>query len=140
MQAINEVMLSGIVFRKPQRREFANGTRAVTKLKLKTRPAPSFEMSRGDLCIVECEAFNLPGNKHVPGNNNLADIIADNIREGDQVAVTGFLKVQTWQGPNGVKNSKVLVGISSLKKLADEMDSQSMGDFSAPVKAGSTPA
>jgi single-strand DNA-binding protein len=117
MANLNKVMLIGRLTRDPETRTFANGGKvakfgfAVNYLLQKKNPTTG-EWEGGETAFVDIEAFNRPS-----GGRQLADLVEQRLRKGNQVYLEGKLRLNEWTDKEGQKRSKLLVVLDSLEFL-----------------------
>jgi len=117
MANLNKVMLIGRLTRDPETRTFANGGKvakfgfAVNYLMQKKNPTTG-EWEGGETAFVDIEAFNRPS-----GGRQLADLVEQRLRKGQQVYLEGRLRLNEWTDKEGQKRSKLLVVLDNLEFL-----------------------
>lgn len=116
MANLNKVMLIGRLTRDPEVRTFTNGGKvakfgfAVNYLIQKRNPTTG-EWEGGETAFVEIEAFNRPNGRQ------LADLVEQRLRKGQQVFLEGRLRLNEWTDKEGQKRSKLLVVVDNLEFL-----------------------
>jgi single-strand DNA-binding protein len=117
MANLNKVMLIGRLTRDPETRTFANGGKvakfgfAVNYLMQKKNPTTG-EWEGGETAFVDIEAFNRPS-----GGRQLADLVEQRLRKGQQVYLEGRLRLNEWTDKEGQKRSKLLVVLDNIEFL-----------------------
>ena len=95
---MNQVNLVARTTRDPELRYLQNGT-AVANLSV----AINSKFKKDESFFFECKAWS-----------KTAELLAEYIRKGDQIGITGELQQQRWDNDNGEKRSKVIINIESI--------------------------
>jgi single-strand DNA-binding protein len=118
MANLNKVMLIGRLTRDPETRTFINGGKvtkfgfAVAYIRQKKNPATG-EWEGGETAFIDVEVFN----SNREGGRQLADLVEQRLRKGQQVYLEGRLRLNEWTDKDGQKRSKLLVVADNLEFL-----------------------
>jgi single-strand DNA-binding protein len=146
MANLNKVMLIGRLTRDPETRTFANGGKvakigfAVAFIRQKKNPATG-QWEGGETAFVDVEAFNAPRE----GGRQLADLVEQYLRKGNQVYIEGRLRLDQWE-KDGQKRQRLLVVADNIEFLEGRGDAGGEGYgrssrvSSPPYAAPSQPA
>lgn len=104
---LNTVFLIGRLTHDPVIKDLPSGRLAEFSL-ANNRTFVSNNEEREDKLFIECKGWK-----------GLADVIARTCHKGKQVAVTGRLKMDTWQTPEGHNRSKIFISVDHMQLLAD---------------------
>jgi single-strand DNA-binding protein len=134
MANLNKVMLIGRLTRDPEVRTFSNGGKvakfgfAVNNRKKNTQSGQWEDVP----VFLDVEVFN----RGEFGKQ--ADLVEQNLRKGRQVFLEGHLRMDTWDGQDGQKRSKLMVVVDNFQYL-DPKDgyTNSGGGMSRPAAARS---
>ena len=106
MANLNKVMLIGRLTRDPEVRTFANGGKvAKFGFAVNFRPAkknPTTGEWEKESVFVDIEVFNQE-------RRQMADLVEQSLRKGQQVYIEGRLRLNEWTDKEGQKRSKLLV-------------------------------
>jgi single-strand DNA-binding protein len=118
MANLNKVMLIGRLTRDPESRTFANGGKvakfgfAVAYIRQRKNPTTG-DWEGGETAFVDVEVFN----SNREGGRQLADLVEQRLRKGQQVYLEGRLRLNEWTDQQGQKRSKLLVVADNLEFL-----------------------
>ncbi len=123
MANYNKVILIGNLTRDPQLKYLPSQTAVVEiGLAVNRRWKSQDGQQREETCFVDCTAFG-----------RQAEIINQYVRKGNPMLVEGHLKLDTWEGKDGQKRSKLRVMIDGFQFLGQA--SGGSGGGGAPAAA-----
>jgi single-strand DNA-binding protein len=139
MANLNKVMLIGRLASDPEQpRTFASGG-AVTRFRFAVsysrRKNPQTGQWEGDTTFLDVEAFN----SSREGGRQLADLVHQYLRKGQQVYIEGRLRLNEWTDKDGQKRSKLLVVADSLEFL-ERREEGAGGDEGSRFSRSTPPA
>jgi single-strand DNA-binding protein len=139
MANLNKVMLIGRLTRDPETRSFANGGKvAKFGFAVNFRPAkknPTTGEWDQETVFVDVEVFNSE-------RRQLADLVENSLRKGQQVYLEGRLRLNEWTDKEGQKRSKLLVVADTLEFLEPRAGGGGDGSgsrFQRPAAMAATP-
>jgi single-strand DNA-binding protein len=106
MASLNKVLLMGNMTRDPQLSYLPNTQMAVVEFGLAmTRKFKKQDGSMAeDTCFADCQMFG-----------KRAEVINKYFKKGEPIFIEGRLKLDTWQGQDGAKRSKMRVVVESFE-------------------------
>lgn len=120
MATLNKTMLMGRLTNNPEMKSLSNGS--VTKFRFavgrskKNAETGQYENDSNPL-YIDCEAFGRPDSKR-----NLADLISQYCKQGDQVFIEGRLVLDQWEDKNGGgKRSKHKIVVDNVEFLGGKI-------------------
>ena len=120
MADINKVILIGRLTRDPETRSFANGGKvakfglAVAYTRDKKNPSTG-EWEGGETTFLDIEVFNRE-------MRQLADLVEQRLRKGQQVYIEGRLRLNKWTDKEGQERSKLLIVADNVEFLEPRTD------------------
>jgi single-strand DNA-binding protein len=132
MANLNKVMLIGRLTRDPEVRTFANGGKvAKFGFAVNFKPAkrnPTTGEWEKEPVYVDVEVFNQE-------RRQMADLVEQSLRKGNQVYIEGRLRLNEWTDKEGQKRSKLLVVVDTFEFLEPRGDG-SQGDGGSRFQRG----
>jgi single-strand DNA-binding protein len=105
MASYNKVILMGNLTRDPERAQLPSGTPLTEfSLAVNRRWKDAQGGQREEVLFIECTAFGKP-----------ADVLAKYLKKGKPIHIEGHLKLDTWEGQDGTKRSKVRVIVEQFR-------------------------
>jgi single-strand DNA-binding protein len=137
MASLNKVLLMGNMTRDPQLSYLPSQTAVVEFGLAMTRKFKKQDGSQGeDTCFVDCQIFG-----------KRAEVINKYFKKGEPIFIEGRLKLDTWQGQDGTKRSKLRVFVENFEfigsrggKPAEHQDAQAEApaDVEPPYGGGTS--
>jgi single-strand DNA-binding protein len=123
MANLNKVMLIGRLTRDPEARSFVSNGRngkvakfgLGVKYMLDKKNPTTGEWEGGESAFVDVEVFNRE-------NRQLADLVEQRLRKGQQVYVEGRLRLNKWTDKDGQERQKLLVVADNIEFLEPRSD------------------
>jgi single-strand DNA-binding protein len=122
MATLNKVMMMGRLTNDPEVKTLSSGT-VVAKFRLvvgrskKNKVTGQWENDPNP-CYIDCEAYTAPGAKR-----DIAGLIGNYVKKGDQIYLEGNLQLDEWQDKNGGgKRSKHKIVIDGVELLGSKND------------------
>ena len=114
MANLNKVLLIGRLTRDPEVRTFPNGGKvAMIGFAVNNRRKNSQSGQwEEEPVFLDVEAFN-----RIEGGRQLADLVEQNLRKGQQVFIEGHLRLDQWTSQDGQKRQKIKIVLDNLQFL-----------------------
>jgi single-strand DNA-binding protein len=141
MANLNKVMLIGRLTRDPEIRTFSNGGKvAAFGFAVNNRKKNSQTGQWEDEAVfLDIEAFN-----RGEGGRQLADLVEQHMRKGQQFYIEGHLRLDQWQDKtDGSKRSRLKIVMDNFQFLEprqDGMNNEGGGVSSRPARTSAPPA
>jgi single-strand DNA-binding protein len=119
MANLNKVLLIGRLTRDPEMRTFANGGKVArigfaVNNRRKNTATGQWE---DEPVFLDIEAFN-----RLEGGRQLADLVENYLRKGNQVFIEGHLQLDQWTSQDGQKRQKLKIVLDNLQFLEPKGD------------------
>ena len=112
MANLNKVFLMGNLTRDPELRYTPNGTAVVDfGMAMNRRWTGRDGQKAEDTCFVDCQAWA-----------RLAEVISEYCRKGSPLFVEGRLQLDTWEGRDGQKRSRIRVVVEGFQFIGGRRD------------------
>ena len=134
MANLNKVFLIGRLTRDPEVRTFSSGGKvanfgfAVNN----RRKNPESSQWEDEPVFIDVTAWS----RAEGGGRQLADLVEQYLRKGQQVFLEGHLQLDQWTGPDGQKRSKLKVVLDNLQFLEPRADAGGDPGMRAPRQQG----
>ena len=129
MANVNKVILIGNLTRDPDSRELPSGSVVVEFGMAINRKWKGKGGDGEEVCFVDCTAWGRTG-----------EVIAEYCHKGEPIYVEGRLKLDSWEGRDGTKRSKLGVVVENMQLLGGKRKSEDWVGDAKGVPPSAPPA